>query len=74
MAFSEARRRGFSPDTLVSSPPSSVNGSANSWAVPSYQVAHDMLRVINARCVSRDLLTSAAGSVERTCWGQLATQ
>ena len=26
MAFSEARRRGFSPGTPVSSPPSSVNG------------------------------------------------
>ena len=29
MAFSEARRPRFSPVTLVSSPPSSVNGSAN---------------------------------------------
>ena len=29
VAFSEARRQGFSPDTPVSSPPSSVNGSAN---------------------------------------------
>ena len=29
MAFSEAHRQGFSPGTLVSSPPSSVNGSAN---------------------------------------------
>ena len=29
MAFSEARRRGFSQVTPVSSPPSSVNGSAN---------------------------------------------
>ena len=29
MAFSEARRQGFSPGTPVSSPPSSVNGSAN---------------------------------------------
>ena len=28
MAFSEAHQ-GFSPGTLVSSPPSSVNGSAN---------------------------------------------
>ena len=29
MAFSEARRQGFSPGTPVSSSPSSVNGSAN---------------------------------------------
>ena len=29
VAFSEARRQGFSPGTPVSSPPSSVNGSAN---------------------------------------------
>ena len=29
MAFSEARRQGFSPGTPVSSPPLSVNGSAN---------------------------------------------
>ena len=29
MAFSEARRKGLSPGTPVSSPPSSVNGSAN---------------------------------------------
>ena len=28
MAFSEARCQGFSPGTLVSSPPSSVHGSA----------------------------------------------
>ena len=29
MAFSEARRQEFSPGTPVSSPPSSVNGSAD---------------------------------------------
>ena len=29
MAVSEARRRGFSPGTVVSSLPSSVNGSTN---------------------------------------------
>ena len=29
MAFSEARCQGFSPGTPVTSPPSSVNGSAN---------------------------------------------
>ena len=29
MAFSEARRQGFSPGTPIFSPPSSVNGSAN---------------------------------------------
>ena len=29
MAFSEACRQGFPPGTPVSSPPSSVNGSAN---------------------------------------------
>ena len=29
MAFSEARRQGFSPGTPVSFPPPSVNGSAN---------------------------------------------
>ena len=29
MAFSEARRQGFSPGTQVSTPPSSVNSSAN---------------------------------------------
>ena len=29
MVFSEARRQGFSLATLVSSPPSSVHGSAN---------------------------------------------
>ena len=29
MAFSEARRQGFSPGTPVSSPPSSANGSVN---------------------------------------------
>ena len=29
VAFSRARRRGFSPGTPVSFPPSSVNGSAN---------------------------------------------
>ena len=29
MAFSEARRQGFSPGTSVSSPPSSVIGLAN---------------------------------------------
>ena len=29
MAFSEARLKGFSPGIPVSSPPSSVNGSAN---------------------------------------------
>ena len=29
VAFSEARRQGFSPGTPVSSTPSSVNGSAN---------------------------------------------
>ena len=29
VAFSEARRQGFSPGTPVSSPSSSVNGSAN---------------------------------------------
>ena len=29
VAFSETRRQGFSPGTPVSSPPSSINGSAN---------------------------------------------
>ena len=29
MAFSEVRRQGFSPGTPVSTPPSSVDGSAN---------------------------------------------
>ena len=29
VAFSEARCQGFSPGTPISSPPSSVNGSAN---------------------------------------------
>ena len=29
MAFSEARRQGFSPGSPASSPPSSVNGSDN---------------------------------------------
>ena len=29
VAFSEARHQGFSPGTPVSSPPSSINGSAN---------------------------------------------
>ena len=29
MAFAEARRQGFSPGTLVFSPPASVNDSAN---------------------------------------------
>ena len=36
MAFSEARHYGFSPGTPVSSPPSSVNGSANKVKLKYY--------------------------------------
>ena len=44
----------------------------SSWAVFSYHVAHDMLHVISARCVARDLHTIARGPLERTCWRQHA--
>ena len=86
-AFSEARRQGFSLSTRVSSSPlhqlmvqpiecseSKCNSNSvklNSWAFPSYHVAHDMLHVINARCGARDLQTVALG---RTCWRQFAAQ
>ena len=79
---------GFSPGTPVSSPLSSVNGSAkkiklkcdlhspklNSWAVPSYHEAHDMLYVVSALCAARDLHMIAPGPLERACWRQLAAQ
>ena len=42
--------------------------------VPSYQVAHDLLHVISARCVERDLHTIAPGPLERTCWRQFTAQ
>ena len=43
-------------------------------AVPSYQVAHNTLHVIGARCVARDFHTTVPGPLERTCWRQLAAQ
>ena len=39
---------------------------------PSYHVAHNMLHVISARRVARDLHTIVPWSLERTCWRQLA--
>ena len=46
----------------------------NSWAVPSYQMGHDMLHVISARCVARDWHTIAPWPLERTHWRQFAVQ
>ena len=44
----------------------------NSWSVPSYQVAHDTLHVIGARCVACDLYTIPPGPLEHMCWRQFA--
>ena len=35
---------------------------------------HDMLQVISARCVARDLLTIAPGPLEHMCWKQFVAQ
>ena len=35
---------------------------------------HDMLHVISARCVARDLHATAPGPLERTCWRRFAAQ
>ena len=88
MTFSEARLPGISLGTPVSFLPSSINGSANkikslskcslkfvkfsSRAVPSYHVAHNMLHVISALFVARDLHEIALRPLESTCWRQFA--
>ena len=46
----------------------------NSWAVSSFHVAHNMLHVISARCVARDLYTTAPWPLESKCWRQFAAQ
>ena len=47
----------------------------NSWAVPSYHMAHNILHVIlSARCVAHDLHRIAPWPLERTCWRQFAAQ
>ena len=45
----------------------------NSWVVPLYHVAHDILHVISV-CVSSDLHTIAPWPLARVCWRQLAAQ
>ena len=46
----------------------------NSWAVPSFQVAHSIMHVINARCVAHDLQTIMPGPLKRMFWRQFVTQ
>ena len=41
---------------------------------PSFHMAHDMLHVISAGCVARDLHTIAPWPLGCTCWRQLAKQ
>ena len=70
MAYSEARRHGFSPGTPVSSPQCDLH----SVSLNRCQAAHDVLHVMNARCVARDLHTITSGPLERACWRQFAAQ
>ena len=70
MAYSEARRHGFSPGTPVSSPQCDLH----SVSLNRCQAAHDMLHVMNARRVAFDLHTVASGPLERQCWRQFAAQ
>ena len=46
----------------------------DSWTISSYHVARYMLHMISARCVARDLHTTAHLPLERTCWRQFAAQ
>ena len=48
------------------------SANLNSWAVPSYQVTHDMLHTMSAMCVAHDLHTIAPRPLERALaaqWG-----
>ena len=39
-----------------------------------FQVAHNMLHVIGARCAARDFHTIVPWPLERTCWGHFTGQ
>ena len=45
----------------------------SSWAIP-HGTKHDMLHVMSARCVARDLHTIVPRPVEHTCWRSFAAQ
>ena len=47
---------------------------SNLIAVPSHQMAPDILHVISTRCVAHDLQTIALRPLQRMCWRQLTVQ
>ena len=76
--------QGFSPDTLVSSPPSLVNGFSqwnkarlnviSSWAVLLYNVAYSMLHTISVWGVACDLYMVAPCTFECRCRRRFTVQ
>ena len=76
MAFSEARRQGFSPGTPVSPSPSSVNGSANKTKLKELSLCTTWHAT---RPVARDERSMsctffATGPLGRTSWRRFAAQ
>ena len=49
-------------------------GKLNSWAVPSYQVAHDMLHLMSTLRVAHYFHTIVPGPLQLACWRQFAVQ